>query len=157
MFYYMECKIFFTYGIREMPFHEKSAWAMILILGASAIYYVWEVYGFSMALGETAPPNSKITIVWVMFVIIGSAIAHAVLAGMTPWHADEGYDERDKLVFDKAGNWSGWVLGGGAVAGLWHFIVNNDGNLLFHIVLVSLIIAQIADYALQLWFYRKGV
>ena len=56
-----------------------------------------------------------------------------------------------------AGNISGYVLGFGIFAGLWHYYFLADGNMLFHIAVASLIASQVAEYALTILFYRRGV
>jgi len=49
------------------------------------------------------------------------------------------------------------VLGFGIFAGLWSYYFQRDGNLLFHIAVASLIASQVAEYALTILFYRRGV
>ena len=49
------------------------------------------------------------------------------------------------------------VLAIGAVAGLWHFGWNNDGNMLFHIVFGALMASQVAEYGFQIFLFRRGV
>ena len=44
-----------------------------------------------------------------------------------------------------------------ALGGLWHYAVNMDGNMLFHLVFLSLMLGQIADYVFQVVLYRRGV
>jgi len=35
-------------------------------------------------------------------------------------------------------------------------VFNQDGNLMFHIVLASLMLSQISEYALQIVYFRSG-
>ena len=65
-------------------------------------------------------------------------------------------DERERLVQQRAGNWSGLVLATGAVLSLGHFMVRADGNMLFHLVMASLIVAQIAEYAFRIFLVRRS-
>jgi len=60
-------------------------------------------------------------------------------------------------VIDRAGHWSGYVLALGAVAGALHYWSNQDGHLLFHIVVAGLMLSQIAEYVFQIILFRRGV
>ena len=130
-----------------MSFREKSAWLMALLMTAAGTYYFYIVRGASKALGETAPP--AIVTAFVILVVVSSVIAQIVLALSSPKEANAPADERERMVQQRAGNWSGYVLATGAVAALGHFLVYSDGNMLFHLVMASLIVAQIAEYAFQ--------
>ena len=137
-----------------MSFQEKSAWLMALVMTAAGLYYFHIVRGASQALGETAPP--AIVIAFVFLVVVGSVVAQIALVLWTPKEANVPADERERLVQQRAGHWSGLVLAAGAVSSLGHFLVYADGNMLFHLVMASLIVAQIAEYALQIVLLRRS-
>ena len=137
-----------------MSFREKSAWLMALLMTAAGLFYLYIVRGASQALGETAPPI--IVIAFVILVVIGSIVAQTVLALSSLKTANAPADERERLVQQRAGNWSGLVLASGAVTSLGHFMVYSDGNMLFHLVMASLIVAQIAEYAFQIVLVRRS-
>jgi hypothetical protein len=138
-----------------MSFREKSAWLMGLLMFAAGLYYLYLVRGASQALGETAPP--AVIMAFVVVVVIGSVAGQIVLALSSRKEADAPADEREQLVQHRAGNWSGYVLATGAVCSLGHFLVFGDGNMLFHLVMASLIVSQIGDYAFQILLLRRGV
>ena len=140
-----------------MSFREKSAWAMALILFFAGAYYFNKVIAISNAMGQTAPPLIGLVIFYVIAVVIASAIIMAIVAGTAGDEANAPADERDRLVIDKAGHWSGYVLGAGVVAGLFNYSFTHDGNLLFHIAFASLMLSQIAEYVMQIVLYRRGV
>jgi hypothetical protein len=140
-----------------MSFREKSAWAMALILFAGAIFYFDKVASLSRALGQTAPPMAGLVIAYVVLVVIASIIIMSVLAVSAGKEADAPADEREQIISDKAGNWSGYVLAVPALGALWHYAVNGDGNMLFHLIFLSLMLSQIAEYAFQIALYRRGV
>lgn len=139
-----------------MTFHEKSAWIMGVLLTLIGGWYLNTVWGISRELGETAPPMLPLVSVATAFLVIGAIISHIIIAAADPDNADDNEDERDKQVLRRSGNIAGYVLGFGCFAGLWHFFINSDGNMLFHIVVASLIIGQITDYVLTILFYRRG-
>jgi hypothetical protein len=137
-----------------MSFREKSAWLMALLMTAAGLYYFQIVRGASRALGETAPP--AIVTAFIFVVVVGAIVGQVVLALSSRKEASAPADERERLVQQRAGNWSGLVLATGAVLSLGHFMVRGDGNMLFHLVMASLIVAQIADYAFQIVLVRRS-
>ena len=140
-----------------MPFREKSAWAMGLILALAGVWYFNKVISVSRALGETAPPILPFVIAYVVLVVIASIVVMSVIAGTAGKEAEAPADERETIILDKAGLWSGYVLALGVFAGLFHFGVRGDGNLLFHICFAALMASQVAEYAFQIILYRRGV
>jgi hypothetical protein len=145
-----------TLAFRNMPFREKTAWAMAAILAAGAAVYFNMVVSATRALGQTAPPIIGFVIGYVVLVIIASSVVMAVLAVATPREADAPADERERVIADKAGNWSGYVMVVPALGALWHYAANGDGNMLFHLVFLSLMLGQIAEYVFQIILYRRG-
>lgn len=137
-----------------MSFREKSAWLMALLLTAAGLYYFHVVRTASQAIGETAPPAVVIT--FIILIAVASVIGQTVLALSSRREANAPADERERLVQQRAGNWSGLVLATGAVLSLGHFMVRADGNMLFHLVMASLIVAQIAEYAFRIFLVRRS-
>jgi hypothetical protein len=140
-----------------MSFREKTAWGMGLILILAGAWYFSKVVSVSTALGHTSPPDLRFFIGYVTLVVITSIIVNVMLAIMSGKEANAPADEREKAILDKAGHWAGYVLAVGAFGGLWHFGWLGDGNLMFHIVFGSLMLSQIAEYAFQIFLYRRGV
>lgn len=140
-----------------MSFREKTAWGMGLILILAGVWYFQRVISQSEALGETAAPNLRFVIGYVVLVVLASIFTNILIAVTSGKEADAPADERERAILDKAGHWSGIVLAVGAMAGLWHFGWQQDGNLLFHIVFGSLMASQVAEYAFQLFLFRRGV
>ena len=139
-----------------MTFHEKSAWIMALLLTAVAAWYLNAVWHWSVAIGQAAPPNIFLVAVATVMLVAGVIMGHVIVAISNPMEADAPEDERDKQVLRRAGNIAGYVLGFGCFAGLWSYFAQSDGNLLFHIVVLSLIVSQISEYVLTIFFYRRG-
>ena len=144
-------------AFRNTPFREKTAWAMAAILTGGAAFYLHLVISASQALGRTAPPVIGFVIAYVVVIVIASVAAMSVLAGTSPREADAPADERETIIADKAGNWSGYVMAVPALGALWHYAVNGDGNMLFHLVFLALMLGQIAEYLFQIVLYRRGV
>lgn len=157
-FYYTASKIFFTFQEdTNVPFREKTAYVMTAILVVGALFYFNKVISLSQAIGETAPPVLGFVIAYVILIVIVSIIAMSALGIAAPKEANAPADEREQRILDKAGHWSGYVLATGVFAGLLHYSVTLDGNLMFHILFGSLMASQIAEYVLQIMLYRRGV
>jgi hypothetical protein len=138
-----------------MSFREKSAWVMAVLMISAGLYYLDLVLGASRELGAPAPPVG-IFVGYVVVVVIGSVAAQVGLALSAPKEANAPADERERPLLQRAGNWSGLVLGAGAVTALLLYLQHGDGNLLFHTVLGSLIVSQIAEYVFQIILLRRG-
>ena len=138
-----------------MGYREKSAWVMALVMAAAGLYYLKLVMAASSHIGATAPPIG-ILIAYVVLVVVGSVIAQATLAISSPREANAPADERERPALDRAGNWSGYVLAAGAVTSLLHFLAHGDGFLLFHMIMGSLIVSQIAEYVFQILLLRRS-
>jgi hypothetical protein len=138
-----------------MAFREKSAWVMGLLMAAAGVYYLNMLLGAARAFGG-APPPAGIFAAYVVLVVVGSIVAQIVLAVASPKEAAAPADERERIMLQRAGHWSGFVLGAGAVTALLHFLAYGDGNALFHILLGSLIVSQVAEYAFQIALLRRG-
>ena len=137
-----------------MSFREKSAWVMALVMTATGLYYFYAVGAASRAIGATAP--AAVVIGFVIWVVIGSIVVQVLLAASSPKEANAPADEREREVQQRAGNWSGVVLATGVVLSLGHYLARGDGNMLFHLAMASLIVAQIAEYAIHILLVRRS-
>lgn len=140
-----------------MSFREKTAWVMMIILTGAGLWYFRMIYIASSAMDGVAPIIPAFLVAYVILIIIASIILMSVIAVASPDEANAPADEREKILQDKAGNWSGYILGFGVIAGIIHYSVNADGNLLAQLCFGSLMLSQIGEYALQIWFYRRGI
>lgn len=137
-----------------MSFREKSAWVMALLMTATGIYYWYAVDAASRAIGATAP--AAIVFGYVIWVVIGSIVVQIILALSSPKEANAPADERERIIQQRAGHWSGIVLATGVVLSLGHYLARGDGNMLFHLAMASLIVAQIAEYAIHILLVRRS-
>jgi hypothetical protein len=131
-----------------MSFREKSAWVMALLTGGAGLWYLQKLVLLSPSLAETPAPLGLL-LRYVIGVVVASVIAQIALAVMNPDEAEAPADERERAVLRRAGAWSGDVLALGILSALAWFVARGDGNLLFHMVFFSLIVAQVCDYLLQ--------
>lgn len=139
-----------------MGFQEKMAWAMMIILIVTGVAYYSLVFQASAALGAVAPPMLPVMIGYVIFLVVLAIIAAILIAATRPSDASASLDERERLIQFKGEAWSGRAMGFLVVCALIDFGLNGDGNRLFHLVFATLILSQIAEYGLQIFFYRRG-
>lgn len=135
-----------------MPFREKSAWVMALVIIVTALLYALLI----APLPGTVPPL-PVVIGSIVVLTILSVLGQITIAVFAPRDANAVADERDKRIADRAGHLSGIVLAVGVVLAMGMYLMGHGGNAMFHAVFISLIAAQFAEYALQIWFYRRGV
>ncbi|MEL6870972.1 MAG: hypothetical protein AAFO81_14320 [Pseudomonadota bacterium] len=140
-----------------MSFHEKSAWVMIVVLLFASALYASAVNSLSGSIGQLAPPLLPGLVAYTVVIVVLSIIGHIAIALLKPSEASDVVDERDRIVLDRAGHWSGIVLGVGVITGLGFYLFGYNGDLLFYTVFGSLVLAQMAEYAFQIALYRLAV
>ena len=139
-----------------MGFQEKMAWAMMIILSVTGVAYYSQVFQASAALGATVPPVLPLMIGYVVFLVILSIVVAVAISISKPSEASASLDEREQLIQYKGEAWSSRAMGFLVLCALLDFGLNGDGNRLFHAVFGILILGQIAEYGLQILFFRRG-
>lgn len=138
-----------------MSFREKSAWAMALVTGIAGLWYLNILVTLAGGAADTPAPLGLL-IRYVIVTIVASVVAQVTLAVITPTEAEAPADERERLVLDRAGSQAGDVLAFGVLVSLGWFLIERDGNLLFHMAFLSLIAGQTVQYLLQAVWLRHG-
>ena len=139
--------------MKNLSFNEKSAWAMIVALLGAGGLYTGSVLSAFFTAGGILPPG-RLAILFVVLLVLISIVTHIAVAISAPSEAEETRDERDKTALHFAGNWSGIALGIGTITSLLAYLVVRDGDLLFHCMFLSLIVASLVDYVMRLIAYR---
>lgn len=140
-----------------MTFSEKSAWVMSFALIVSGTLYSWAVVSAWQALGQAPPPNIGFPIILTVPIVAIAILGHAFAAIGNPSNANEPEDERARQIVWRAGNLSGALLGFFVVMMICAFAIWNNGNQIFHALVLSLVLSQLAEYVLTIWFYRRGI
>lgn len=138
-----------------MAFKEKSAWLMLiatLVVGLYMTYAVVHTYMELQQVPAVLPVFIKLTVT----LIILSVIGQIVLAIANHKQAEQKADEREKVFIRRGQAAAAGVLAFGVVASLIHFLFLSDGNLLFYSCLLSLVVAQVVEYAVQIASFRRG-
>ena len=133
-----------------MSFREKSAWAMGAVMIGTGLFYAWLVQAAPDApvIGPLLP--------YVLAVVALSVCVQIVLAMFSPRAAQAPLDERESRVAERSGQLAGIVLAVTLVLSGGVYVVLPYGNMLFHHMLGALIVAQIVEYAAQIWLLRRG-
>ena len=140
-----------------MAFKEKSAWIMSIALLLGGLFYGLHVADLSSALPGFAPPNVPSLVIYTLILIVIAIVGHVAIAILAPKEANAPTDEREQRIFDRAAHWSSYVLGFGVIVSLLYYLVSYDGNGLFYGVFASLMLSQLCEYLLQIWFYRSAL
>jgi len=135
-----------------MPFREKSAWVMAAIIAITA-----GLYAAMVGTLPSAVPALPVVIGFVVALAILSVFGQIAIAVLSPKDANAAADERDRQVTQRASSIAGTVLTCGVVLALGTYVIGHGGSVMFHAVFASLIVAQFCEYALTIWFYRRGV
>ncbi len=139
-----------------MAFREKLAWVMSVVLILAGLYYAGYVLGQGLALEAVPPPSIRLAFVYVGLVMAGAIIGASSVALQNTEEANAPADERERIILDKAGHWSGYVLGVCAVCGALVYWTTQYGHVMFHLVVAGLMLSQIAEYVFQIVLYRRG-
>lgn len=140
-----------------MPFNEKSAWIMSLALIVGGGGYFGTVWSLSDDAGVLAPPSLPAVVVYTVTLIVIAIIGHALIAIMNPREADDTIDERERRIIERSGHQSSYLLGAGVLVALVLYLISYDGSGLFYAVFASLMLAQVAEYVLRIYYYRTSI
>ena len=140
-----------------MPFKEKSAWIMALLLISLGAAYFYVVATISSESGQLATPLLRLIVIYTVCIIVLSAIGHTAIAILAPKDANAAVDERERSIFDRAGHYASYFMGVGVVMSLGAYLFIRSGDLLFYTVFASLMVGQIMEYVFQIIFYRTSV
>jgi hypothetical protein len=140
-----------------MPFREKSAWIMTLALLLGGFVYFRAAGVPWSESDELASPEIPMMLAYAGILVAVAVAGHIISAALAPKDAHAPVDERERQIFNRAGHYSSFVTGFGVVTSLGMYILMGSGDLLFYSVFASLLAGQIAEYALQILFYRTSI
>jgi len=140
-----------------MAFQEKSAWIMSFALLLGGLMYFGVVSSASTDLGDLAPPTIPLIALYTAILVAVAMIGHGIIAARSPSEAHTANDERERLIVQKAGHFSGYVFGVGVIVSLGFYLLARHGDLLFYGVFASLMLSQLAEYVIQIILHRTSV
>ena len=126
-----------------------------LIVGG-LIYFLPVLSGWNSS-GQLPSPLMPQLVAYTVCLVTIAIVGHIVITALAPREADAPVDEREKLIFDRAGHYSSYVLAAGVLVSLGTYLLSANGDLLFYVVFASLVASHLAEYLLQIVFYRTSV
>lgn len=140
-----------------MTFREKSCLASLLIMSMVWFNYFVRVWPALADGSITRADSIGLFIGALVTLVILEIVVHIGLAMTDPKTADQPTDERDRIFGYKAGNLAGFVLGFCVVIiGVFAMFKDVSSVLIANLLLLTLVLSQCADYALVLYYYRRG-
>jgi len=144
-------------GIFDISFKEKSILASFIII--LLVYSKYFLYVFQSLTAGTIDKGevSGLFIGAIISLIVYQVVFHIILGILKAKDPDEPNDERDRMISANAGNISGWVLGFAVFVSAGYIFIH-DLNALWsaNLLMLALVISQLSDYAMQLFYYRRG-
>lgn len=140
-----------------MAFKEKSAWVMSLTLLVGGVFYFGLVTAMSADIGQLAHPVLPLVAIYTVILIVFAVVGHIAIAALSPKEANAPPDERERRIIERAGHVSGYVFAIGVVLSLGTYLLIHNGDILFYGIFASLMIGQLAEYAVQIFLYRTAV
>ncbi|WP_394173753.1 hypothetical protein [Thalassotalea litorea] len=151
-----------------MSYKEKSVWVSLILNLAIAGYYIFHLHGLYQADLLTEETLTGLFVKIVLMLIVWEIILQASLALLNYHESDKGEDERESL-FKLRGNRNGYhVLTAVvfmAIFILWkvdfseHRLVFNELSAAMNtlnILVMGVLVAEIVNYASQVFYFRRG-
>ena len=134
-------------------FEEKSVVVQLAsMVVARGGYFL--VAGRMLSAGiRTLAPFVPVFAVAVVLLVVVLTLGH-VLAAVT---GRTERDERDRLIGWRAESNSSWILGGGVLLAICGLIATVEAVWIAHFLLLALFLSEVVKYALQLFYYRRGM
>ncbi len=140
-----------------MSFQEKSAWVMLVALSFAGILYVVNVVSLTLDSGTIPSPSASTLLVLTFVIVVTAIVGHIIVAATNPKEANAPEDERERLIVQRAGHLSSYILAIGVLLALVSFLVMQHGSMLFYACFASLILSQVAEYALHIILNRRSL
>lgn len=139
-----------------MSFREKSAWiTLITLVVLTVIFAVHIPPPYSLA-PEPSPFMFEVLVRAIIAFVIVVTLAHIVVAVRAPKEAQAPKDERERQISLRATAISAYVYAFLSLSSIFtiHFGANQFG--VGYLVFLSFIAAEIVNYGLRVFFFRRG-
>jgi hypothetical protein len=141
----------------NLTFREKSYWASLLIMSFVWINYFLRIQPALVDGSITRADSAGLFAGALATLIILEIVVHVALAVTDTKTANQPGDERDAAIGHKSANFAGRVLGFCVVLiGALAMFGNVSSVLTANLLLLALVLSQCVDYALSLFYYRRG-
>lgn len=133
-----------------MAVREIAAWVMVALFGVVGAFCLASI----LNVGLAAPPQ-KFAILAAVVTVMGVVVLEVVLAIFFPRQAGAPPDERERLVVARAGHWAGLAFLFGVLPALGHYVVHGNGNIMFHVIVLSVFASGVVEYGAQIILFRR--
>lgn len=134
-----------------MTFREKSAWVVLLGMGA----VLWRYLASLREAGSFGAGTTQVMFLTILAFVVFAVIAHTLMAILSAKSGDDAEDERDRQIARKSEYIAGYVLGAFALGGL-AFALMEGAYLVANILFVGLVFSEIVKNAWQVFLYRRS-
>ena len=133
-----------------MAVREIVAWVMVALFGVVGAFCLASI----LSAGLAAAPQ-KSAIVAAVVTVMGVVVLEVALAIFFPRQSGAPPDERERLIVARAGHWAGLTFLFGVLPALGHYAVHGNGNIMFHVIVLSLFVSGVAEYGSQIILFRR--
>lgn len=138
--------------IMDITFKEKSL--LIQIVTLSLVFGSYFL-GIDYAITENLPSNSISHFIWLIVVLVVLNILGHILAAV--FNKPENEDERDKLIELKAARIKAFLLAAGIVITILASLDLQNLFITINLLIMFLVISEVAEKSVQIFYYRKGI
>ena len=133
---------------------EKGTWVTLIAIVVAFSGYFSHFIENPLA----GPQNLKLFIGAVIGLVVIHIVLHSIIAATEEDGADAPGDERDELIKLKASHIASFVFGIGALGAAHLWMIDDVTPLIMaNAILFSLVVSEVVQCVLQLYYYRAGV
>ena len=139
-----------------MSFRERSAWVTLITLIVLSIVFALHVpQPWTLRPAPSRFMFHVLLLAIVTFIVI-EVVAHIAIAIFSPTDARAPKDERERLIELKSIAAAAYVYAFLSLSAVFtiHFGANQIG--VGYLVLLSFVVAEIVNYGLRIYYYRRG-
>lgn len=147
----------FVSGTKTMSLREKRAWVTLITLIAVLLLFWLHIPPGRMLAPEPSMFVLHVLMLMITFFVTVEIIAHIVFRIRSPRDARTPKDERERLIELRSREVAWYVYVILSIGGIFltlHMGANEIG--IGFVVLLALVIAEIVNYALRIYYYRRG-
>jgi hypothetical protein len=146
----------------NISYREKSIWVSLLSTLFIFGYYFYSAFAILRTPILHMPHDSMFALMGLfigvmVWMIIVQIVLHIILAIVNRGEAEKDEDERDKLIELKATSISYYLLVLGVWMTIFSLFVIQSPAWTATILLFTTILAELVGFAVQLFYYRRGV
>jgi len=151
----------------DMSFQEKSILGSLVITVCLFGAYFIQVFKVFTADSSDAVVTLPIALIGIVIAVVVVEIIYQITIALVS--RDEGEDERDRLIEANATRFSYYILATGSITAVGYmlisgFVGDSVAEVSFqtliaaaNMIIFSFILAEVVGFAMQLYYYRRGV